>query len=167
MWLPLHPGVTPEPPPPALRLPGKGEKQPSLVSPQEPKALCQSDTREGLAGRLKQEPKGSNLARDVGHGRNRGQVPSHSAKARLVEQGPGRGLPSPQRLAVSGPHPPERRWSRHQGLPGWRALQAAGLDSFPWCHCGPSTPLPAPSLRPSLQGHPQDLILDRPKLLVP
>ena len=60
-----------------------------------------------------------------------------SRKAWLVERGPGAGSAlSPALGTVSGLHPPECRWSQHQGLPGWRAPQAAGLGSFPWCHWG-------------------------------
>ena len=84
------------------RLPGKGEKKwPSLVSPQEPKALYQGDARAGLPGSLKQGPKGSNLAGDVGHRREQRTRAAHPAKLGSWSEGQGRGLPSPQHLAQS------------------------------------------------------------------
>ena len=146
-----------------LRLPGKGEKkQPSLV--QGPKTLYQGDARAGLPGGLKQRPKGSNLAWDVGHGREQKTSARTSCKAQLMERGPGARSASPQHLAVFGLHPLECRWSPHQGLPGWRAPQAAGLGSFPWCHWGAwwSVHIPCQCLafRPFPQGPPQGLIPD-------
>lgn len=149
-----------------LRLPGKGEKkQPSLVSPQEPKALYQGDARAGLPGGLKQGPKGSNLAGDVGHGREQRTSARTSCKAQLMDRGPGAGSalspalgslqPAPSRMqVVSAPGSawPEGSAGRWPGLLPLVPLGGLGISVHIRCQC--------PAFRRSPQGPPQGLIPD-------
>lgn len=106
---------------------------------------------QGCQGASNKDQRGQILPGMWAMGGNRGQVPAHPAKLSSWTEGQEQGLPFPQHLAVSSLHPLECRWSRHQGLPGRRAPQAAGLGSFPWCHWGawayPS--ISAASARPS------------------